>query len=784
MLLKVKGDHASCDRMARINQGSGYMVRRVLVVGVLGFASVGVWGLSLGSSAGQALMGRPLDISIPLTFAADESSSELCPVVRVYFGEDPVGAGQVRTAVKGEGSSGGAVLHVSTLSPLTEPYARVDVVAGCTNQFSRQYTILADLPSIETPKPVKAPLAVVLPSAQAVEGKDPKRPALAAAPPALDGPLTAQVTSKLTARAVQSREPLSAPKTAQQPARVVPESLSPQGARLKLDPVELVSSAAQWTPSLKMAAESDSFAVEEVNPELEQRRAAARALWRALNEDPDQLVASQAKSGVALAETQAVRQQLAAARQAEADLQAALQAERDGIYTHPVVLVLGGGLLVALGGIAVAMRRGNQVPVDKAPWWKRAEAKPPQADKPAAPVTSLPTKVKPRKKRNPFAGLTDWFENWKHNRRRRSEDDSFFPPDSLFKGGPVRREITQRAVDKGPTTMGGSEFSASSLLHGTRSVATEELFDLQQQVEFFISLGQAEQAVDVLVAHLSDSLEPSPLAYLDLLRLYHDLDRRTEYEALRKDFNRQFGGAAPAFENYSQSRRGLERYEKALSRIQNLWPTPAVLDVIEGSIFRQSSGDEQEVFDLEAYRELLLLYGIAREIIEPDSMLGTMAGASSFGYFGDSTPAPSPHTTALQPLTAQTRESFERGQASITTDQGPDTVQESRAADGQTVELDIDLSLDFDLTDSSLQQAGVTDLPIVAEMAQPSDDAMSFDLSDSMFQVEAEPAVQTTPSAHSEVSKPPPAPDVDLSLDFSALGDIENFTIRKSGVKQ
>jgi hypothetical protein len=113
---------------------------------------------------------------------------------------------------------------------------------------------------------------------------------------------------------------------------------------------------------------------------------------------------------------------------------------------------------------------------------------------------------------------------------------------------------------------------------------------------------------------------PSPLAYLDLLKIYHRLDRRDDYEQLRADFNGMFNAGAPAFDQFSDEGRGLEFYERALARIQALWPEPRVLDVIEQSIFREVSDPQAEVFDLEAYRELLLLYAMAKEMIERQSV--------------------------------------------------------------------------------------------------------------------------------------------------------------------
>jgi len=84
---------------------------------------------------------------------------------------------------------------------------------------------------------------------------------------------------------------------------------------------------------------------------------------------------------------------------------------------------------------------------------------------------------------------------------------------------------------------------------------------VQQQADFFVSLGDHEQAIQVLRQHLAESHEPSPLAYLDLLKLYHKLDRRDDYERLRKDFNRVLNADAPSFEHFSEGSRSLEDYE-------------------------------------------------------------------------------------------------------------------------------------------------------------------------------------------------------------------------------
>jgi hypothetical protein len=236
-----------------------------------------------------------------------------------------------------------------------------------------------------------------------------------------------------------------------------------------------------------------------------------------------------------------------------------------------------------------------------------------------------------------------------------------------------------------------SGFSHSTIAEATRSLATEELFDLQQQVEFFISLGQAHQAIEVLKAHIAESTEPSPLAYLDLLKLLHDLGQRDTYEAVRNAFNTKFNASSPPFEKYSYSRRSLERYSFALSRIQALWPSPAVLTLLERTIFRQnqSHSDEQEaIFDLEAYRELLLLYGIARELnAHASSGDGTSSLNSLFSHRrGEGTGFevsgfPQFDPTSLQPLNASMGSDNHRQYTAPHTNPLPDLQEEVHMPD-------------------------------------------------------------------------------------------------------
>ena len=198
-----------------------------------------------------------------------------------------------------------------------------------------------------------------------------------------------------------------------------------------------------------------------------------------------------------------------------------------------------------------------------------------------------------------------------------------------------------------------------SMSHPSRAVKAEELFDVHQQADFFVSIGQHEQAIDVLRNHVGDDAETSALVYLDLFNLYNQLGRKSDYEALREDFNGRFNTKIPEFESYTVAGPGLEAYQSALLRIQALWPSPKVLEVIEDSIFKRPENDS-EAFSLQAYRELLMLYSVAKGIIGADATSANEFGESGRGedtYFsGASTAAELQHRefvpTGIQPLSA------------------------------------------------------------------------------------------------------------------------------------
>jgi len=152
-----------------------------------------------------------------------------------------------------------------------------------------------------------------------------------------------------------------------------------------------------------------------------------------------------------------------------------------------------------------------------------------------------------------------------------------------------------------------------------RELSVEELIDLEQQAEFFIVLGQDEAAIELLMSHVRSDGGISPLPYLKLLEIYRRRGENEAYERIRDRFNRRFNAYAPDWDADLQQGRSLVDYPDTVARLQELWSAPTrVMDTLDASLFRRNKSDE--TFDLPAYRELLFLYSIARDLAEHGGM--------------------------------------------------------------------------------------------------------------------------------------------------------------------
>lgn len=563
--------------------------------------------MGFGRPVSHAVLGEPLRVSVPLRLEAGETLDADCVSAEVLFGDDKLSPSQVQVSLP-SGTGRDASVQVRTTTPVNEPIVTYHLVVGCQAKINRQFVALADPPGLSlsrvaAPSIGEAPLSTteLRPRSGSALGPDaPRAPQSAALSSAQPGAVQSRrastkaaapsgvATSTQVARKVSdegtgdtSRTSLSlAPKVAQPPA-----------GRLVLDPVE-TDAAVQ--PDLRMSGSlSAPNSVDDATatPEVLERRAAAAALWQAMNTSPEDIARDRQKL---LAQERMLAQLQARAAPVDSAASGASAGVATGARASEgpswLVYILG---VLALGGVGlcaalfVKLRRRQQA---EAEWWQSQMQEPvAQADPmPAAEVAPVVPESRPVVQ-VPVAPVA--------------------PSSAELKPVMVAASAPTKPVVVAPLQTARPEPDEVM-----REVSVEELIDLEQQAEFFVVLGQDDAAVDLLESHVH-SVTASPLPFLKLLEIYQRLGRHADYERVQATFNQRFNAHAPAWEADLQHGHELADYPGVIERLQALWPSPAkAMEVLEKSLTRPES--EADTFELPAYRELLFLYAVARDLSE------------------------------------------------------------------------------------------------------------------------------------------------------------------------
>ncbi|MBX3659422.1 MAG: hypothetical protein KF740_13390 [Ramlibacter sp.] len=621
--------------------------RHTVAGGILLFAAVNALALTLGRSRGAVLIGQPLNLAVQVRLDPSEEIAASCFEADVFHADNRVDGGRVSVAFEPGSDGRDGLVRVRSSAPVDEPVVTVYLRAGCSQKVTRRYVLLADVPSeVLAPAPTVQAQAVAPVSPPVVVTPTPRPPTPSPAPAPAPAPARAAAKPEAPAAADQPKAtPAARPRKERSEKTASPSSSTAKRrsaeariarrARLKLEPLDLTE---ERDPTLKATAEMQSVPVVS-----DAQRAQAAALWRALTAQPQDLLRDAQRLQALEADVKGLREQTTKNQASLGALRAQLQQAESERYANGLVyaLVVALGLLLALA--AYFWQRGRSVSHRGRDWWRRSETAGGDLDEIEEDSLAAPLSRPAPSAQRPVPVDVDL-----------DVDESMFS--SLKAARPV---MPTPAPAPGPTpvpakraadSVGHSDFVAS-VPGSTRAVNVEELFDIQQQADFFVSLGQHAQAIEVLKNHIGDNAQTSALAYLDLLKIYHSIGQRAEYDLLRDDFNKVFNAEVPVFDAFSDQSSGLEAYHNALARIEALWPSSKVLDIIEESIFRKPGRGSGEAFDLEAYRELLLLYAMAKDVVE-------RGGTAEFELSGpnqaerDSQPPSGFSHTNIQPLSA------------------------------------------------------------------------------------------------------------------------------------
>jgi hypothetical protein len=231
--------------------------------------------------------------------------------------------------------------------------------------------------------------------------------------------------------------------------------------------------------------------------------------------------------------------------------------------------------------------------------------------------------------------------------------------------------------------------------------------ELRQQAEFFVALGQTDQAVIVLEKLIHDSQVPNPNVFLDLLGLLHSLRKKVEFQQYREDFNRAFNGIAPEFVRFKSEGRSLEDYPATLADVIAHWAGPDALECINAHVVRPPHQLLGGALDLAAFRDMLLLQAIAQQLkTQETDPVGESSAVQGRPTTVLAPPAVEPDEPGLTHMMVLDLDLSDEGIAQFDSDQGglkngseaPVTVPSELKANGSTGLQNANL-IDFDLTE-------------------------------------------------------------------------------------
>lgn len=673
-----------------------YRAKLIGVASLLLCVAFASQALTLGRIRGAALIGQPLNMVVPVQMDAGEEASAACFDAEVFHADTRQDPSRMKLTVEPTGQAGTVNVRILSSVVVDEPMVTLYLRTVCGQKTTRRYVLLADLPSEVDPvvAPSRAPSVAVTPPAAS--------PAVAAgsvvSAPSASSPAVTE--SAVPAPVVQPKapakpKPKAVKKVVKKPVNKAPEPKPsadsanspvvpqvPAGQpRLTLDSPVLLSEQvdALGAPPLP-------------GPSAEAQRDLLKI--QTLESDVKALLALAAKNEASLL-----------------DLRTRLQAAESERLPNWMVYALGALVLACLAAITVLLRRQRRDLSSDNDRWSASVAAALPSNMPESAAGSAVGRIT----------MPDMLDSKPPVAAARP-----LPVTPAPNFGQGESPVTQ--VDVSLLEMSESSFDSlmqSGMAHSAirkpqspppaaavgvapRNLNSASVFDVRQQAEFFVSLGQTDQAVRILEKQISDSQEPNPHVYLDLLAIFHSLSLKVDFRQFREDFNLLFNGRVPEFVSFKNEGNDLEAYPAALAAISAVWPSAKSLGVIESFIFRDASETGSQPFDLAAFRDLLLLHAVAQRIllaspgIEPlgQDAPGSAATGNARPYFADSglgmpLPMPSPYPPSAAADASGAEPSY------------------PSAANPADIDLDLnldDLDLDLDLSDAPAASAAQSPL--------------------------------------------------------------------------
>ena len=540
--------------------------------------AVGFGEVSLRSNLGDVLR-----VQVPLTGASEDSLIPSCIKSKIEtLDGELIDIPRVEFVLPGQ-TSRPVYLNLISRKPMAEPAVKFSIAMTCGTVLRREYTVLLDY--ADSPNAASVPLNMAVPqndqtnaAAQKPDSKPvgvsfPKRPRPA--------PELIQTAETETPKA--KKEPTKHPKQKEAAGK---------------DVLQVVNADSAADLDLKMSPVLSDATASNADVQRSEENRQVQAQFAAILRGEDPLLAA--------------RNEVRAERQKNKNLQSELQKmklqdalkEQGNKGASPLLIGLiavATALFLALLGLVIfAVRRARSK--ENQTWWDASQE---QKNNVVDIVDFLQTTAeKGNLDPNPIATVSDTpgIESPAKTETPQSPFNQEDPVPKFKRSGLPSLEDTN---------------SSTFNFYGNRgqSIHIEEISDITQEAEFWMSVNDPHRAIEILEPQSRDENPATPVTWLYLLDLYRLVGDENNYRDLRQRFKRKFNAKIPNFheEIVPGSVRSFEDFPQLVANCCKLWQTDDIVDYLESLLVDDREGDRVG-FDLPVYRDILFLLAICAEL--------------------------------------------------------------------------------------------------------------------------------------------------------------------------
>ncbi len=556
---------------------------KVVSLACLALCNSSVFALGFGEVSLRSNLGDVLRVQIPLTGAAEDILVPSCIKSKIEsLDGELIDVPHIDIVTPNHGN-GLVNINLVSRKLMSEPVVRLSLTMICGSTVHREYSLLLDYVEFRAAVPVPAPTTVSQdsPSIQVAEPKKPDRVA---------GP-------------VKKPPVMSAPAVSTPNPGPVPEKpLKKESARHKevsgKDVLHVASEDSAANTDLKMSLSLSSPVAQNADQLRQEENRQAQAQFAAILRGEDPGTSSQTE----IQKEQQKNKKL----QAELDRLKQQNAQKDEADKKSSPLLIGliiavAALLAALAGlVAVAVRRARNG--DDSSWWDAAS----------------------EQKKN-VVDIVDYLQN--------SAEQGDLDPnpitvvhDTTPNENAVNPEQVRPALDSDepapkfkrmglPALEDTNSSTFNFFGNRSQSIQIEEISDITQEAEFWMSVNDPHRAIEILEPQSRDENPATPVTWLYLLDLYRMVGDEDNYRDLRQRFKHKFNARIPNFheEVVPTSVRNFDDFPHLVSNCCALWKTDDIGPYLESLLVDDREG-ERLGFDLPVYRDILFLLSIIHEL--------------------------------------------------------------------------------------------------------------------------------------------------------------------------